>query len=106
MSLLLFGSPIEVSEIPRIEQNQQHDVRKKDLRCRPLPPIEFPAGKRPEYRSRKEGMGMQGHVGQYMQPSCAEFPERVFQDEPHEDKDEKKNDETLRIFLLHVHGRV
>ncbi len=51
-------------------------------------------------------MGMQGHVGQYMQPSCAEFPERVFQDEPHEDKDEKKNDETLRIFLLHVHGRV
>ena len=99
VNLLFLIGQVEMPEVPDVEQQQEGKVGNEDTGRRPLPPVEFPVGEGPQHRGREKGVRMQGDVGQDVQPPCSEFPDRSFQKEPHEDKHDEKDDETMRVIV-------
>jgi len=64
--LLFLPGQIEMTDEPGVEQRQQREVGNENTRRHPLPAVEFPVRQGPQYRSRKKGIRMLGHVGQDM----------------------------------------
>ena len=106
-SSLLFSPslrPVRLPEVPCVKQREKHEIGDENTWCNPLPAIELPVKERPEDRRREERIRVRGDVNQHMQTPGSEFPERPLQQEPHEEKHGKEDDEAMGdiVEMMHI----